>query len=96
MALIFHELATNALKYGALSSDEGSVEIRWRTDHDIVEIIWREQDGPEVRVPPAMDGFGSVLVRKTVTNQLGGELTYHWAEAGLVLSMRFPMAKLNA
>lgn len=96
VALIFHELATNALKYGALSSDEGSVEIRWRTDHDIVEIIWREQDGPEVRVPPAMDGFGSVLVRKTVTNQLGGELTYHWAEAGLVLSMRFPMAKLNA
>jgi two-component sensor histidine kinase len=66
MALIVHELLTNALKYGALSVPEGSIEVRWQIaimdEQPALQFTWAELGGPAV-VPPTRQGFGSRLVR---------------------------------
>lgn len=61
-SLLVHELATNAVKYGALSNDDGIVDIRWSTNGDDLSLIWTERDGPVV-VQPTAKGFGSKLIR---------------------------------
>lgn len=69
LALILHELATNALKYGAWSNDVGRVELAWKSaaangDARMIEFVWRETEGPEVAAPNR-SGFGSILIDKT-------------------------------
>ena len=83
MALVLHELATNAAKYGALSSKRGLLRVAWRlTDDQSCEILWRESGGPEVRVP-SREGFGSVLLNRSVPFDLGGVSEIDYAPAGL-------------
>src|SRR5207253_910792 len=72
IALIFHELATNATKYGALADARGGVEIAWRREGDDVVLSWAEHGGPPITQAPEKDGFGGALVRSTVVGQLGG------------------------
>ncbi|MGV3634112.1 MAG: HWE histidine kinase domain-containing protein [Pseudorhodoplanes sp.] len=73
MALVLHELATNAAKYGALSRNSGKLHVRWhRTDEGACEIFWKESEGPAVR-PPRSQGFGSVLINRSIPYDLGGE-----------------------
>lgn len=79
MALVFHELATNAAKYGALSSESGRLTVRWSITADRgCEVLWTEEGGPPVEVP-LRSGFGMVLVDRSVPFDLGGEseLTFH-------------------
>ena len=75
--LALHELATNAVKYGALSVPEGRVTLRWRleenTGSDRINLTWEESDGPEVS-PPERKGFGSRLLEDVVSHELGGHL----------------------
>jgi two-component sensor histidine kinase len=95
LALLMHELATNAAKYGALCSHAGRVEVAWSIDSDRLRIIWKETDGPQVREADITEGFGSVLARRTVEGQLHGELTREWNPSGLIARMAFPRNRLG-
>ena len=63
IALIFHELTTNAAKYGALNYDEGRVNVNWRQEDGNLVLRWVERGGPPLEAPPAASGFGSTLVQ---------------------------------
>jgi two-component sensor histidine kinase len=88
-ALAIHELATNAAKYGALSSPSGQLSVSWTVAGDELLLDWRETNGPSV-VKPARRGFGSKVIEASVTSQLGGKIDYRWPESGLVVSIRIP------
>ncbi|WP_340646634.1 HWE histidine kinase domain-containing protein [Phenylobacterium sp.] len=85
VALVVHELATNAAKYGALSVPGGRVHISWAVAKDRLVLSWEEKDGPVITGPPEREGFGSVLARKSISGGLRGDLTFHWNPAGLVV-----------
>jgi two-component sensor histidine kinase len=93
LALLFHELATNAAKYGALSADQGAVEIEWDADEKDLRLQWRETGGP-VTAPPDKQGYGTRLVNVTL-QQLGGKIDYDWRAEGLVARMQLPISSLN-
>jgi two-component sensor histidine kinase len=90
LALVLHELATNAAKYGALSVPEGHVEISWKRDEDALELNWREEGGPPVS-QPVRSGFGTVLTQKSVEGQFGGTMRYDWDPKGLKVMLRLPL-----
>lgn len=93
LALVFHELATNAAKYGALSVANGHVTLDIADQGDTLQLLWREHGGP----PPAGDtaaasgdsdtGFGSRLVEMSVTGQLGGAWVRRFEPTGLVVDL---------
>jgi PAS domain S-box-containing protein len=83
--MIVHELATNSVKYGALSVPEGCVEISWRPEGDGFQLCWRERDGPPVR-PPVRLGFGSRLMSRLAA-QLGGAMAVDWRPAGMIATL---------
>jgi PAS domain S-box-containing protein len=85
VALVVHELATNAAKYGALSVPGGRVDISWTVCKGRVALSWEEKGGPVITAPPEHEGFGSVLARKSVSGGLRGDLTFYWNPAGLVV-----------
>ena len=88
MALIFHELATNAVKYGALSNPEGQVELSWSVvDDDDWVLTWSERGGPPP-APPTRKGFGSRLIERGLQGDLRGTATIAYAPAGLIWTMR--------
>ena len=82
LALAFHELGTNAAKYGALSADGGSVSIGWRTGEGRLIVEWKEQGGPEVAMP-ARRGFGSRLIERGLESDLGGAALLSFEPDGL-------------
>lgn len=90
LALVLHELATNAAKYGALSAPEGRVEIRWTTPEPqdlTVALDWRESQGPTV-LPPTRKGFGSRLL-SMMSHELGGSAGLTFDPAGVACALRF-------
>lgn len=89
LALYFHELATNAAKYGALSTEDGHIAITIRIAGDDVEMEWIEHGGPTV-VPSQEPGFGARLIEMSIVRQLGGTLSYDWQRAGLRVRARVP------
>ncbi|WP_276199859.1 HWE histidine kinase domain-containing protein [Chelatococcus sp. XZ-Ab1] len=94
-ALLLHEFATNAAKYGALSSFGGRVIISWRTDADTLHLAWREVGGPAPSGGEAAgEGFGSVLARSAVRSQLGGSLAREWRPDGLVVTLTARLDRL--
>ena len=95
LALVFHELATNSAKYGALTADDGFIEVRWSQRNGRVDLAWREQGGPMIAEAPTSNGFGTSLAKKTVVGQLGGELSYDWLPEGVVVSISVPVESLN-
>jgi two-component sensor histidine kinase len=88
LAMVIHELATNSVKYGALSCAAGCLDISSRTEEDRICLIWAETGGPPIIGHPELTGFGSRLIARTVSSQLRGELTYDWQETGLVVTIR--------
>src|SRR6267142_2410104 len=90
LTLTFHELATNAAKYGALSRAEGKLLVQWVVEDKSVKLIWIEQDGPPV-VVPTKSGFGTRLIRVNVEQQLQGKLDVVWEERGLTIRIAFPL-----
>ncbi len=96
LAMVIHELATNSVKYGALSSVEGFLDLSSRTTEDRIELIWAETGGPPIVKQPQLTGFGSRLIARTVPSQLGGQLTYDWQETGLVVTITMPVDRLAA
>ncbi|USQ93844.1 sensor histidine kinase [Caulobacter sp. RL271] len=84
LAMIFHELATNASKYGALSTPAGQVAVRWSLDGRTRLVVdWRETGGPEVK-PPKRKGFGSRLIAASLKGDLAGAADFDYAPSGLI------------
>ncbi len=90
MALVLHELATNAAKYGALSVADGELTVRWNIAAEGgCELHWTERGGPRVS-PPRREGFGSVLVARSVPFDLGGESALAFEPAGVSVRLLVP------
>lgn len=94
VALLFHELATNAAKYGALSAPEGRVDLTTLRAGDRYVMTWRERGGPPVTGTPDASGFGSSLLALSVEGQLGGGLEQTWAAGGLQVVADVPATAL--
>jgi PAS domain S-box-containing protein len=95
LALVLHEFTTNAAKYGALSSPAGCVRLSCAQADGNLSLTWREKGGPHIEGPPRKEGFGSVLARRTVGGQFGGDLSYDWAPEGLLIHVRLPLNRLG-
>jgi len=96
LAMAAHELATNAVKHGALSVPEGRVSVRWSLSGgaaNVLRLRWTEAGGPPVRRPPAHRGFGSRMLDATVRGQLGGTVSLAWETEGLVCEMEVPLVR---
>lgn len=90
VAMVMHELATNASKHGALSVRGGSVRVTWAVDSaGMLRLTWAESGGPRVEAPSASRGFGSRMIDATIRQQLGGSLHLDWAAGGLRCEMAF-------
>jgi len=90
MALVLHELLTNAVKYGSLSTSGGTLRIHWKTDgagNCVIE--WRESGGPEARAPQRR-GFGTVLVERSIPYDLGGESNVDYSSEGVSARLLIP------
>jgi two-component sensor histidine kinase len=94
LALVIHELATNSAKYGALSTARGTLDVSCNAHDDEVVVMWTERGGPPVVAPSMPEGFGSKLVHRTVAAQLGGAITFDWAQEGLVVALRMSKNRL--
>lgn len=92
-ALALHELATNAAKYGGLSTPSGSVDMAWRVDNDTLVIEWLESGGPEAKEPPST-GFGLKLITASIEAQLGGDVGLEWKPKGLVCRIAIPLKEV--
>ena len=94
VALIFHELATNSAKYGALASAEGTVAIESRLEGDQYVVVWREVGGAPA-TEPDREGFGTRLMTLSVQGQLGGRLERRWKTEGLEVEIALPLSSLT-
>jgi PAS domain S-box-containing protein len=94
LALILHELTTNAAKYGALAEASGSLSIAWVVDAPNVILTWAERGGPRVSGPPARKGFGVDLAQMSARGQLGGDIAYNWKPEGVVITLQTPLERL--
>ena len=94
LALVLHELATNAAKYGCLSKPGGRLAIQWQASDGNVEFEWLETGGPPIETPPSFQGFGSQLSQRSITGQLGGTLDRDWRVEGLCVHMSLPRSRL--
>ncbi len=95
LALLLHEFATNAAKYGALSSPGGRVRIESLQQGDDLVLLWSESGGPPVSRASESEGFGSLLVRTTVEGHLAGKLSREWNPDGLTIRLTIPIEKLQ-
>lgn len=95
LALVFHELATNSLKYGALSVVTGTLDVSCTAQDDRVVIVWTERGGPEVVAPTGAPGYGTRLIERTMQRQLGGSIDYVWDGLGLIASLTIDAKRLS-
>jgi two-component sensor histidine kinase len=94
LAMVVHELATNSLKYGALSVATGVLDISSDSQGEEVLITWTEQGGPQVTAPLGVSGYGANLLERTVSGQLRGSIERDWTEDGLIVRLRLPANSL--
>jgi len=94
LSLIFHELATNSMKHGALSLDTGLLDLSGSTDDNEITLTWTERGGPPVEPPNSFEGYGSKLLNRSVTGQLGGTIAYDWSAMGVVVVLKLNSARL--
>jgi len=95
IGLVFHELATNSAKYGALSASEGRVRVILMLEDEKVRLDWLESGGPPILQKPDLHGFGTRLTDISVVQQLGGKLTRDWRREGLAVNIELPTAALS-
>jgi two-component sensor histidine kinase len=96
LALAFHELCTNATKYGALSIPAGSVIVEWgfndASETPELQIVWRERGGPTVK-PPTRRGFGTRLIQRSLAPELGGQVAIDYPPEGVVCTLRVRLSQ---
>ena len=94
IAMALHELATNAIKYGALSNEVGQVRLRWEVDtsrgEQRLHVVWCETGGPPV-TPPSRKGFGSRLIERGLAAELGGSVQLAYRASGVVCTIDTPL-----
>jgi two-component sensor histidine kinase len=93
-ALILHELATNAKKYGALSTEAGKVDITSSCDGEECRLIWTETGGPGIAAAPAATGFGTKLMLASAQSHLNGKIGWAWNAEGLGVTVTCPRSSL--
>jgi two-component sensor histidine kinase len=96
LALVIHELATNSLKYGALSSATGTLDVSCALHERDIVVVWTERGGPPVVAPPGTGGFGSKLVQRGMAAQLGGSIAADWQQDGVVVTLRMTKDRMAA
>ncbi|HBT69109.1 HWE histidine kinase domain-containing protein [Agrobacterium tumefaciens] len=98
IALAFHELTTNAIKYGALANESGNISISWEiekvNEKDCLNLVWRERDGPAV-IDPAKKGFGSRMIERALASYVHGTVDLAFERDGLVFSLFAPVEALT-
>ena len=92
LALALHELATNSAKYGALSATAGRLKVEWRTDKDLLTLLWQETGGPPVETPVAQ-GFGTKIMNASIKHQIGGNVAWDWRPSGLHCTLQIPLGR---
>ena len=94
LAMVLHELATNAVKHGSLSRSAGRIDVNWTLDttgpHPVVRLVWVESGGPPPQ-PVPKKGFGMLLLERGLEQGLGGEARLDWRETGLVATLAIPI-----
>jgi two-component system CheB/CheR fusion protein len=95
-ALVLHELATNAAKYGALSTPQGRVRVSWTIEDGQLALIWEERGGPAILAAPQREGFGSLLARRSASGNLKGSIAFEWEPEGLTVRLSADQARLTA
>ncbi|WP_225890091.1 PAS domain S-box protein [Indioceanicola profundi] len=95
LALVLHELATNAAKYGALSTPAGCLDVAWASAEGQLTVTWKEVGGPAVDAPPAREGFGSRLARMGMGSQLNGTILYAWRTIGAEITLVASLERLG-
>jgi two-component sensor histidine kinase len=95
LVLAMHEMATNAVKYGALSRRRGRVSVTWKVEGPDLHLEWREKNGPPVS-PPERTGFGSRLIHGVLSSELGGNAAIAYEREGVVLTLMAPAERLRA
>lgn len=95
LSMVVHELATNAVKHGALSAATGAISVFWRVERmdrlKLLHLSWEESGGPPISGPPARRGFGTRMLDATLRTQLQGALALKWARDGLTCSIEVPL-----
>lgn len=94
IALIVHELATNSLKYGALSVDTGILDVSCSNQDEAVTLVWTENGGPPVEAPTKAPGYGSKLIERSLTGALQGSIDYRWDREGVVATLKIDPSRL--
>ena len=94
VAMVLHELVTNAAKYGALSTQKGRISVRWRWSHygtvrHSLMVDWREDDGPAIKLPSKI-GYGTSVINDLIPYELGGKVDFDYARAGVRCRLEIP------
>jgi two-component sensor histidine kinase len=93
--MVIHELATNSLKYGALSAPTGVLDLSCDPSGPDVILVWTEQGGPPVVQPVGSAGFGSKLVLRAMSAQLSGSIERMWSKEGVIVTLRMNKERLS-
>ena len=94
MALVLHELTTNAVKYGCLSTVDGALSLDWEIRDNLLKINWSERGVSDCK-PPVKTGFGTTLAKTTIERQFGGSIAYDWRPGGLSVAITTPIATVS-
>lgn len=97
LSMAMHELCTNAVKYGALATEDGEIAIAWDIEHDaagdVFRLQWRETGGPPV-ITPGRKGFGTAMLTRALAAEMSAEVSLDFAPTGLVCTIRCPATSL--
>jgi two-component sensor histidine kinase len=98
LGMVFHELATNAAKYGALSTADGRLSVRWQVtgenSSERLNLVWQEAGGPTVAAPK-QQGFGTRIISDLLRHELGGQVELSLPRAGARCELEIPLARLT-
>jgi two-component system, chemotaxis family, CheB/CheR fusion protein len=94
LAMAFHELTSNASKYGALSTDSGALAVSWTVSHKLaamLHFLWIETGGPPIAGPPSRIGFGSTLIQRTLSHEMDAVVRQEFRPSGLYCTIDIPL-----
>lgn len=94
LVLVLHELATNAVKYGALSTSSGRLAVTWQVEDEALVIGWQEDGGSAIISEPLEPGFGTTLIERTLAGQFSGTFERTWFPGGVSCTLTLPLATL--
>jgi two-component sensor histidine kinase len=96
LAMTLHELATNAVKYGALSQNTGQLNVAWKIQRrNRLHLVWEEKGSPSAPKPTVRKGFGTQLIDQGIRHNLGGETKTEFRKSGLYVELNVPLTPSN-